>query len=129
MFPEATSKKRGPPRSARNRGEADGGGRTHATYDGADAHAETRMRGGSSCRPRRPVGVSMAAERKTKLSKNLLRMKVRGREGGGLGGGDTQSFRPGWSLGGGRTRALEKPRRTYSCRLHSFTEQIKINWS
>ena len=37
----------------------------------------------------------MAAERKTKLSKNLLRMKVRGREGGGSGGGDTQSFRPG----------------------------------
>ncbi|KAB0387526.1 hypothetical protein FD755_002482 [Muntiacus reevesi] len=33
------------------------------------------MCGGSSCRPRRPVGVSMAAERKTKLSKNLLRMK------------------------------------------------------
>ena len=26
-------------------------------------------------RPRRPVGVSMAAERKTKLSKNLLHMK------------------------------------------------------
>ena len=71
------------------------GGTTHATYDGAHAHAESRMRGGSSCRPRRPGGVSMAAERKTKLSKNLLRMKVRGREGGGSGGGDTQSFRPG----------------------------------
>ncbi|XP_043734836.1 M-phase phosphoprotein 6-like [Cervus elaphus] len=33
------------------------------------------LRGGSSCRPRRPVGISVAAERKTKLSKNLLRMK------------------------------------------------------
>lgn len=50
----------------------------------------------------------MAAERKTKLSKNLLRMKVRGRRGGGWGNRGTWVSGPGRVSGARRRRAPGK---------------------
>lgn len=50
----------------------------------------------------------MAAERKTKLSKNLLRMKVRGRRGGGWGNRGTWASGPGRGSGGRRRRHQER---------------------
>lgn len=63
----------------------------------------------------------MAAERKTKLSKNLLRMKVRGHQGGGPGSKGTWASGPGRGLGGRRAGAPGKPRRASSSDVHSFT--------
>ena len=63
----------------------------------------------------------MAAERKTKLSKNLLRMKVWGRRGGGPGHRGTWDWRPGRGRGGGRAGPLGRPRRASRSDVHSFT--------
>ena len=52
------------------------------------------MRDGAGGGERGPAEVIMAAERKTKLSKNLLRMKVRGAEEPGWEGGTTRSTWP-----------------------------------
>lgn len=64
----------------------------------------------------------MAAERKTKLSKNLLRMKVRGRRGGGWGNRGTWASGPGRGSGGRRREAPGKARGPPAWTfIHSFS--------
>jgi hypothetical protein len=90
-----------------NTGAGPGAGRRTLRMTSSDA------RGGTHARLALVAGTaaSMAAERKTKLSKNLLRMKVRGMLWNRAGMQSARTSRRGQGRGGGQTGHLRGPRR------------------